>query len=242
MKRGIFSIEPAGFQTEFKISVGLKNRLYVYVYMILSNMNIFKLYICIGSFCHASVPKFESCDSALKVNHKLVMPRCAVVPLRTMVYPSTTLSRMLTLYFAIIGILSGCVASPISSSSSAETHRLAGTTTIFPEPQTPPASGRFTSLNTIGDEKDMPNDEFCMDMESMRMVMFVKGFRRSLSSKKMLPCLSYYVRSWVLNDEGKFKGAMIYSFLLGLVTQGLAVIRAIVFCTCENEDCESTSW
>jgi hypothetical protein len=77
---------------------------------------------------------------------------------------------------------------------------------------------------------DPPSQEFCMDMPEMRMVMFLKGFRRSLaSSKHMLPCLSYYVRSWVLNDEGKFKGAMIYSFLLGIVTQGLAVTRAIVF-------------
>lgn len=79
-------------------------------------------------------------------------------------------------------------------------------------------------------DDDMPQDEFCMDMENMRMVMYMKGFHRSLAhSNKMLPCLSYYVRSWVLNDKSKFEGAMIYSFLLGLLTQGLAVTRAIVF-------------
>lgn len=83
------------------------------------------------------------------------------------------------------------------------------------------------SAENVSDE---PPQEFCMEMPEMRMVMFLKGFRRSLaSSKHMLPCLSYYVRSWVLNDEGKFKGAMIYSFLLGIVTQALAVTRAIVF-------------
>ena len=85
--------------------------------------------------------------------------------------------------------------------------------------------------STPSNENEMTNDTFCMDMSSMRMVMFVKGFRRSLSrsSNEMLPCLSYYVSSWVLDDRGKFKGAMIYSFLMGLVTQGLAVIRAVVF-------------
>lgn len=85
--------------------------------------------------------------------------------------------------------------------------------------------------STLFNEKEMTNETFCMDMSSMRMVMFLKGFRRSFSrsSKEMLPCLSYYVSSWVLDDRGKFKGAMIYSFLMGLVTQGLAVIRAVVF-------------
>lgn len=84
--------------------------------------------------------------------------------------------------------------------------------------------------NKSSDTNDMPTEQFCMDMKSMRMVMYLGGFRFTMSSaKEMLPCLSYYVRSWVLNDKGKFKGAMVYSFLLGLVTQGLAVTRAVVF-------------
>jgi hypothetical protein len=31
-----------------------------------------------------------------------------------------------------------------------------------------------------------------------------------------------------LDEEGKFKGAMVYSFLLGLLTQGLTVLRVLV--------------
>lgn len=61
----------------------------------------------------------------------------------------------------------------------------------------------------------------------MPMSMFMKGFK-SVLSKDMLPCISYFVQSWVLDDAGKFKGAMIYSFLLGLLTQGLIVFRVIV--------------
>lgn len=68
-----------------------------------------------------------------------------------------------------------------------------------------------------------------MDMPSMRTTMY-NGFQRALSSSNKLPCLSYYVKSWVLNDKGKFEGAMVYSFLLGMLTQALAVTRAIVFC------------
>ena len=72
---------------------------------------------------------------------------------------------------------------------------------------------------------DMPSDEFCMG--GMNMDMFMRGFQRTFSSSPK-PCLVYYFQSWVLSDEGKFKGAMVYSFLLGLLTQGLTVMRAIV--------------
>jgi hypothetical protein len=75
--------------------------------------------------------------------------------------------------------------------------------------------------------EDSAEEPFCMDM-GMALVMFLRGFRSSLNSKEMLPCLSYYVSSWVLDDEGKFKGAMVYSFLLGLLTQGLTVMRVVV--------------
>jgi Ctr copper transporter family len=70
-------------------------------------------------------------------------------------------------------------------------------------------------------------EPFCMD-KGMAMVMFLRGFRSPLTSKEMLPCLSYYVSSWVFDDGGKFKGAMVYSFLLGLLTQGLTVMRVVV--------------
>lgn len=94
---------------------------------------------------------------------------------------------------------------------------------------------RSVTLETrpdVSDEKEghveqLAEEPFCMDM-GMAMVMFLRGFRSPLNSKEMLPCLSYYVSSWVLNDEGKFKGAMVYSFLLGLLTQGLTVMLVVV--------------
>ena len=43
-----------------------------------------------------------------------------------------------------------------------------------------------------------------------------------------LNCLTYYSRNWILGDEGHFQGAMVYSFLLALLTQGLSVVRAAV--------------
>ena len=119
--------------------------------------------------------------------------------------------------------------SNIGHSSKISAHDTYTTNTFVSVSDNDRTAPKSTSRDSEEAVNDMPNEEFCMDMEGMRMVMFVKGFRRSLSSNQMLPCLSYYVRSWVLNDEGKFKGAMVYSFLLGLVTQGLAVIRAVVF-------------
>lgn len=72
-----------------------------------------------------------------------------------------------------------------------------------------------------------PSDMAFCKQGMMSMSMFMKGFK-SILSKDMPPCISYFVQSWVLDDAGKFKGAMIYSFLLGLLTQGLTVFRVIV--------------
>ena len=74
---------------------------------------------------------------------------------------------------------------------------------------------------------DHDPDQFCMDM-GMPMVMYMRGFHMSTSRKKMLPCLSYYFRTWVLRDSGHFTGALGYSFLLALLTQGLSAVRAVV--------------
>ena len=72
----------------------------------------------------------------------------------------------------------------------------------------------------------MNQDEFCMNM-GMSMTMYMKGFFLS-TRERTLPCLSYYYRSWILTDEGKFKGAMFYAFLMALLTQGLSAVRAVV--------------
>lgn len=52
------------------------------------------------------------------------------------------------------------------------------------------------------------------------------GFHRSLGSRaKHQRCLLYFVSGWTLTDEGKFKGAVIYSFLLGLLMEVLSAVR-----------------
>lgn len=69
-------------------------------------------------------------------------------------------------------------------------------------------------------------DDFCSNM-GMNMVMYMQGFQLSTQSKT-LPCLNYYFRTWNLSDAGKFKGAMLFSFMLALLTQGLSAVRAAV--------------
>ena len=72
------------------------------------------------------------------------------------------------------------------------------------------------------------DEAFC---RGMYMVMFTDGFRWSLASKtdtnatSAPPCLAYYVASWKLSMSGKFRGAMVFSFLLALLTEGLSVSR-----------------
>lgn len=76
---------------------------------------------------------------------------------------------------------------------------------------------------------------FC---QGVPMVMFMDGFRRSLitnsdrSNRSMLsdnnsapPCLNYLVGSWQLDNRDKFCGAMVYSFLLALLLEGLSAAR-----------------
>lgn len=89
-------------------------------------------------------------------------------------------------------------------------------------------------------DKDEP---FC---HGMSMSMFMDGFRWSLrpdlsayahhsddkptnSTDSSLPqCLSYYVQSWKLDMSGKFRGAMVFSFLLALLTEGLSRARVVL--------------
>lgn len=61
----------------------------------------------------------------------------------------------------------------------------------------------------------MDND-FC---NGMSMIMAMGGFQWSLAKKG--DCLTYFVAPWKLSDAGKFQGAMVYSFLLAVLTEGL---------------------
>jgi hypothetical protein len=68
---------------------------------------------------------------------------------------------------------------------------------------------------------DMGND-FC---DGMSMTMAMGGFQWSLMSKKKGDCLTYFAGPWKLNDRGKFHGAMVFSFLLALMTEGITAFQ-----------------
>lgn len=73
------------------------------------------------------------------------------------------------------------------------------------------------------DFDDRDSNEFCKGM--MPMSMFMDGFHWSLHQKKAPECLIYFVTGWVLDDEDKFKGAIVFSFLLSLLMEILSAIR-----------------
>ena len=69
---------------------------------------------------------------------------------------------------------------------------------------------------------DMLDTEFC---QGMPMSMFMDGFHRSIHRHDKQRCLIYLVSGWVLDDEDKFKGAVVYSFLLAILMESLSAIR-----------------
>jgi hypothetical protein len=71
-------------------------------------------------------------------------------------------------------------------------------------------------------QMDMGND-FC---NGMSMIMAMGGFQWSLLSKG--DCLTYFVAPWKLNDSGTFYGAMVYSFLLAMLTEGITSFQGWV--------------
>jgi len=71
--------------------------------------------------------------------------------------------------------------------------------------------------------QDMP--EFC---EGMYMTMFMDGFHWTLLKRPSPQCLNYFVRSWRLEDAGKFKGAMLFTFLLAVLVEALSAVRGTV--------------
>ena len=76
---------------------------------------------------------------------------------------------------------------------------------------------------------DESNDTFCDD--TMSMSMFMDGFHWSIRhqnndhDKSTTTCLIYLVSGWVLDDKDKFKGAMVFSFLLALLMEVLSAVR-----------------
>lgn len=84
------------------------------------------------------------------------------------------------------------------------------------------------------DDSNSTVAEFC---RGMPMSMFMDGFHWSLhhpshpnnntATGTTTPpdCLIYFVTGWVLDDADKFKGAIIFSFLLALCMEILSAIR-----------------
>ena len=65
---------------------------------------------------------------------------------------------------------------------------------------------------------DQDNDSFC---RGMAMTMSMGGFQSSLTGKGKADCLNYFLPKWKLDSLGKFQGAMVYSFLMGLLVEGI---------------------
>jgi hypothetical protein len=101
------------------------------------------------------------------------------------------------------------------------------------------ASADAVAGNTAEKMQDMPmpmpdNDNtFC---HGMYMTMFMDGFQWSLGRPKDKPsrCLAYFVSSWRLSEKGKFVGAMMFSFLFALMTEGLSGCRGLVVRNCHG--------
>ncbi len=66
---------------------------------------------------------------------------------------------------------------------------------------------------------------FC---KGMFMVMSMGGFQWSLVGREPGDCLSYFAPAWKLDSRGKFQGAMVYSFLLGILTEGSHAVPVLV--------------
>ena len=73
--------------------------------------------------------------------------------------------------------------------------------------------------------KDEPPANFC---EGMYMTMFMDGFHWSLFLRPSPQCLNYFVQSWRLDNASKFRGAMLFTFLLAILVEGLSSARSVL--------------
>jgi Ctr copper transporter family len=69
--------------------------------------------------------------------------------------------------------------------------------------------------------------EFC---QGMYMTMFMDGFHWTMLLPRGHPssqCLNYFVASWKLENPSQFHGALLFSFLLALLLEGLSKARTL---------------
>jgi len=66
---------------------------------------------------------------------------------------------------------------------------------------------------------------FC---QGMFMAMAMSGFQWSFLGKEPGDCLNYLAPAWKLDDQGKFQGAMVYTILLGVLTEGTYAFQGLL--------------
>jgi Ctr copper transporter family len=75
--------------------------------------------------------------------------------------------------------------------------------------------------------KSISQQEFC---RGMYMTMFMDGLHWTIFFTRQNPssqCLNYFVNSWKLENPSKFRGVMLFSFLLALLLEGVAAARSV---------------
>lgn len=105
-----------------------------------------------------------------------------------------------------------------------------------------PLGESSNSLQQQGMPMPMPDDDEDAFCRGMYMTMFMDGFHFSLGRSKDNPsdCLTYFVSSWRLSEKGKFIGAMFFSFLFALLTEGLSACRGLVVRHCHGKRLRKT--
>mmetsp|Transcript_14750 Transcript_14750/g.24394 ORF Transcript_14750/g.24394 Transcript_14750/m.24394 type:complete len:236 (-) Transcript_14750:71-778(-) len=78
--------------------------------------------------------------------------------------------------------------------------------------------------NAFFSDNDVP---FCTTPDD-GMIMYMDGFRSSLSTTSTNPCLNLYFITWTLNTRAKFGFAMIGIVALGVITEGISKLRSLV--------------
>ena len=139
------------------------------------------------------------------------------------------------------GVSRGAGSIPVTTATT--TYKDTTSTTEKHQQQQQQHDNFITSSSNVQnqDHDDGDSQPFC---KGMPMTMFMDGFHWSLlhahkrSNKDhddddddnvVTPsCLSYFVHSWLLADKSSFHGAMLFSFLLAFMAEGLAKTRHVV--------------
>jgi hypothetical protein len=82
--------------------------------------------------------------------------------------------------------------------------------------------------NDVFCSSGMQNANLLGDEMNGGMIMYMDGFRFSLSSSAMNPCLNLYFPSWTLNTRSKFLWAMFGIVMLSIFTEGVSKLRSVL--------------